>query len=170
MKALFLSLAVLTCSTVTLAFAQPTGVKNFPVTQAQMAKSHFDQDFQSGNLTINYDEKTVTLTLNRKFECPAGMMCAQVMPGPKVVTLPIVSIEEGSCGATKVSAQKDSRPSDGILEQINVIDNTTMVCRVMLMHQGTATYVTSSVDHTTGQDITETSKLILGGHGPKIVF
>jgi hypothetical protein len=170
MKALLMSLAVLTCSTVTFAFAQPTGVKNFPVTQAQMAKSHFDQDFQSGNLTINYDEKTVTLILNRKFECPVGLMCAQVMPAPKVITLPIVSVEEGNCGATKISAQKDSRANDGILEQINVIDNTSMFCRLMLMYQGTATYVTSSTDHTTGHEITETSKLVLGGRGPKIIF
>lgn len=170
MKSWILSLAIFASSAISFANTEVSGVKSFPVTQAQMAKAHFDEEFQSGSVILNYDEKTVTLVLNRKFQCPAGAMCAMVMPAPKIVQLPIVSVESGRCGATQVSAQRDLRAQDGILEQINVIDNTTMVCRILLPYQGTATYVTSHVDRTTGEDVTLTSKMVLGGHGPTLKF
>jgi hypothetical protein len=167
MKAFFLTFAVLVSTAMSSAHADVTGVKTFPITEAQLAAGHFDQEFNSGNLTVNYDEKKVTLILNRKFQCPAGTFCAMVMPAPKVVELPITSVDSGNCGATLVSAQQDSRTRDGILEQINVTDNTTMFCRILLPYEGTATYVTSGIDRLTGQEVTETSKLILGGHATR---
>lgn len=163
MKAFLLSLAVLASTTMAFAGADATGVKTFPITEGQISAAHFEEEFNSGNLIVNYDDKKVTLILNRKFQCPAGTFCAQVMPAPKIVELPITTVETGNCGATLVSAQKDQRSRDGLLEQINVIDNTTMFCRILLPYDGTATYVTSSIDRTTGETLTQTSKLILGG-------
>lgn len=169
MKTWILSLAVLASSAMAHASNQASGMKTFPVTQAQIAKAHFDEEFQSGSLVVNYDENNVTLILDRKSVCPVGNVCAAVMPSPKVIQLPIVSIEEGNCGATKVSAQNDDRNRDGILEQINVIDNTTMVCRILIPFDGTATYVTSTLGQSE-ENATQTSKMILGGHGSKFSF
>jgi len=170
MKALILSLAVLTLTTAAFANAEISGLKTFPITQAQLAEAHFEQEFNSGDLTVNYDEKKVTLVLNPKFECTSGRVCAMVMPNPKIIVLPIVSIDSGNCGATLISAQKDQRNRDGVLEQINITDNTTMFCRILLPYEGTASYMTSSVDRSTGETLTQTSKMILGGRHTQIGF
>jgi hypothetical protein len=170
MKAFLISLAVLTVSTLALAQDAVTGLKTFPVTKAELAPGHFEQEFKSGNLTVNYDDMTVTLVLDRPFHCPEGLICAQVMPEPKIVQLPIVSIEEGNCGATLIRAEKDARNRDGIFEQINVVDNTTMVCRILLPYKGTAVYTTSAFDHVLGTEVAQSSKLVLDGRAPKFNF
>jgi hypothetical protein len=170
MKALLISLAVLTVSTLALAQDATTGLKTFPVTKAELAAAHFEQEFKSGNLTINYDEMTVTMVLDRQFTCPGDLNCTQVMPEPKTVQLPIISIEQGNCGATQIIAQKDARNRDGIFEQISVIDNTTMVCRILLPYKGTAVYTTSAFDHIIGSEVKQSSKLILDGKKPKFNF
>ena len=169
MKALLLSLAVMTSSFLAQAATETTNVKTFPVTQAQLAKAHFDQEFKTGSLTIDHEKNTVTLILNREFHCEPGMMCAMVMPAPKIVELPIASIEQGNCGATLIRAQTDGRTRAGIFEQLNVIDNTSMYCRILLPYEGTATYTTSSLGDG-GEAVTVTSKLILNGRGLNLSF
>jgi hypothetical protein len=172
MKTIFLSLALLTAST--LAFANSegfgTGVKSFPITQAHLAPVHFDQSFESGNLNIDYDQKMVTLTLNRSMQCPAGQICIQMMPAPLVVRLPIVSVEAGECGALKVLARKNLMTRDGVMEQISIVDDTSLICRIMLPYQGTATYTTSSLAQQSQDVNIYTSKMILGGHTKDLDF
>ncbi len=170
MKSLLISLALLTSSTFAFANADVSGMKTFPITQAEISAAHFDQEFKTGSLIVNYDEKMVTLVLNREFHCSQDLACAEVMPAPKVVQLPITSVESGNCGATVIQAQDDARNRDGIFQQISVIDNTTMVCRILLPYQGTATYTTSAYDHQLGTEVVQTSRMVLAGRASKINF
>jgi hypothetical protein len=85
------------------------------------------QNVDGGTIVRNVSKHTLRLTLNRRFSCPADRICAQVMPAPIILDLPIVDVRE-ECGSVIYTAKRDMRPVDGNLEIIKLADHSTRLC------------------------------------------
>lgn len=88
--------------------------------KSQLATERLDG---SGLVYINHTQNTATLQLNRKFYCPPGRFCAQVMPAPVIITLPIKKVSEGACNSIIYVAAEDKRPVDGMYQGLRITDN-----------------------------------------------
>src|SRR6476661_2636096 len=94
------------------AFADTTAPRQFTIEKAQYSNAHV-QTPTTGSLTVDYNVNEVTLEVNQAMRpCPADRNCAQVMPDPLIVKLPIKSAERGNCGMIHVVAEQDFRPTD----------------------------------------------------------
>ncbi len=104
------------------------------VVEAEIMRVEMDPSFPGGEsiiggfVRVNYEARTVRLTLERKFHCPPGRLCAMVMPHPVVIELPITDIRADRCGGTYVTAMEDKRPVDGAFQEIRVSDRSARVC------------------------------------------
>lgn len=136
------------------------GVETFIIQQAQFAPNHL-KDFSSGHIVVNYDKETVTLTAEKLFYCPPEVFCAQVMPQPKVVELPIKYLNTDACGITHIIAEKDLRPVDGNLQKIIIDDTSEATCKTLVNIPTRASYVTSYFDRRNNEQVTEESKMVL---------
>jgi hypothetical protein len=88
---------------------------------------------QGGLVEINHRRGgDVTLTLQPKFSCPAGRACAEVMPAPVQIRLPLVSVTRGECNTVVYTAKRDLRPVDGGLMQLQIVDNRANNCRTFV--------------------------------------
>ncbi|MEZ0392364.1 MAG: hypothetical protein ACAH59_09125 [Pseudobdellovibrionaceae bacterium] len=132
----------------------------FQVEKASFAEAHVAHP-GNARLFINYAENNVTLKVDQLFHCDSGEVCAQVMPVPKVITLPIVSIEEVSCGIRKVTAQVDARPADGLLQTLVAEDSSDMTCQTLLRYQAKATYETKVYDRLQSTEVHNVSKMVI---------
>ena len=132
MKSLLFIVLSLT-STLGFAKADLAGVLEFKIAQAQYSSEHV-QNAGEATLKLDYNQKQVSLKIERRFFCPEGRACAMVMPVPLIVELPIVSVKADNCGILTVVAKKDSRPADGSLEVITVTDPSRMTCKTFVAH------------------------------------
>jgi hypothetical protein len=82
----------------------------------------------SGTIEIDRTNKQLKLTLQRRFFCPAGAMCAMVMPAPVEITLPVVYIGSGFCGGVIVNAERNLMRVDGGRVQIEIVDDNGNIC------------------------------------------
>lgn len=136
------------------------GVLEYKVSQATYASEHI-QNAGLAVLKLDYNQRLVSLKIERRFHCPEGRVCAMVMPPPLIVELPIVSVTKDSCGIRTVTAKKDYRPVDGALELITIIDPSQMTCETFAVVHHEATYTTSYFDHFKSQNVVSESKMIL---------
>lgn len=162
MKNLFLAITFLigAVSTAAESTEKAQGVLQYKVTEAKYASVHV-QNATRAQLVLNYDKSEVSLNIKVAFDCPDGRICAQVMPVPVQVELPIVSVQTDMCGIRTVTAMRDSRPVDGELQQIKIIDPSKMTCRTFVAVQPKATYVTSYFDRLDGVTVTNKSTMLL---------
>jgi hypothetical protein len=93
-----------------------------------------------GNLSINVQQNELNLVLTpARPACPKGMMCAQTAMTPAFLFAPVQfdlklnSVEQGACHETIYKASKDLRPVDGSLVKITVVDNSTNICKTLVM-------------------------------------
>lgn len=135
------------------------GVLEYKVTEATYSSVHV-QNATRAQLTLNYDKSEVSLNIDVAFHCPDGRICAQVMPVPVQIELPIVSVKTDGCGVRTVTAQLDQRPADGTLQQIKISDPSEMTCRIAGVVPK-ATYTTSFVDRRDGKTVVNQSKMLL---------
>jgi hypothetical protein len=156
MKQLFVAAALLVSAT---SFAA-TGIHNYVVTESKFAPSHVAHPGH-GVVTLNYDNSTIKLVVEKVTPCTPGGLCSQVKLAPLTAELTITSIETDSCGIHRVIAKHDMRPVDGQLEQITVIDPSEMTCKTFVAVLPEATYLTTFVNRRTGKDVTDTSKMTL---------
>jgi hypothetical protein len=77
---------------------------------------------RSANITLDFKEKMATLFIAT---CPPRVKCAK--GGPKY-TAKIVSTKADMCGIRTIVAKTDSRPVDGALTQITVVDRQKNTC------------------------------------------
>lgn len=162
MKNLFLAITLLIGAVSTAAEAEKKaqGVLQYNVTGAKYASVHV-QNASRAQLVLNFDKAEVSLNIKVAFNCPDGRVCAQVMPVPVQVELPIVSIVTDMCGIRTVTAEFDNRVADGELQQIKVTDPSQMTCRTFVAVQPKATYVTSYFDRLDGKTVTNKSTMLL---------
>ena len=90
------------------------------------------QNISYANVAVDFGAQQITLTLQARFHCPPGMMCAQVMPAPIEIHLPLVDVRTGSCGQRIYTAKVDHRPVDGAMKMIRVVDNTSFICKSLI--------------------------------------
>lgn len=137
---------------------KPSGVVEYKVKEATYSSEHV-QNATRAKLVLNYDKSTLALSIQVAFHCPEGRICAQVMPMPVQVELPIVSVTNDGCGIRSVTAKLDKRPADGSLQLIRVTDTSNMICKMFV--EPTATYLTSYYDRLNGKIVTDESKMVL---------
>jgi hypothetical protein len=135
MKNLVIALAVVFTGTISNATSL------HPDTYAQLAELtnlHLNQDVfvsevESAKVKLNAVTKQIQLTVHYKEICPkpvdGGFSCMAVTPEDYIVNLPIVSVNEGVCGATVYTAQRDQRMVDGNLEVIKLTDFRSIKCK-----------------------------------------
>lgn len=162
MKSLFLAITFLMGAVSTAADSEKKaqGVLQYKVTGAKYASAHV-QNATRAQLVLNYDKAEVSLNIKVAFNCPDGRVCAQVMPVPVQVELPIISIDTDMCGIRTVLAELDNRPADGELQQIKIVDPSQITCRTFVAVQPKATYITSYYDRLDGQTVTNKSTMLL---------
>ncbi len=162
--------ATILASAITAQAFSITDRRVFETTNHKISESHVSSGVQSGEIQADYGQKTVKMTLHPAMTaCPQGMLCAQVMPSPVVVELPIVSIKVDTCGILEVTALKDRRPLDGSLQQIKFYDATNVKCMFFVAYVQKATYETRFYSHVDGAEIrsVSTMDLLLKSTKPK---
>lgn len=160
--AMFLSLvATLTTATPILFPQRDTRIVDFAVLQqnAKMSPQHIKQ-LGAGLAEINHFAQTVSLSLFELNVCPAGLTCTQKIKGI-FATLPIVERKTGECNILTVTAKRDDRPVDGILELVTIEDYSQTTCRFFVPYTARATYVTSFYNRLTGKKETSRSSFSL---------
>lgn len=118
--------------------------------QADLIEINLDQRLNlqrvdSGTLEMNsslIDKKgnNITLILNTPFYCPEGHFCAQVMPDPHVIQLPLKDSKQDSCGNMIYTAELDERPFDGNYQELVVIDHRRSNCEIAYPAMTEVTY------------------------------
>ena len=131
---------ILSALTITLAAVAAAGSSAHarslmpPVWDAELTRFDIDEQLpyakqvSSAKVEVNYAKGYVELTLYRRFHCPAGAMCAQVMPAPLFFKLPIAGVRKTDCGSREILAKQDRRMVDGALQVIELRDNTGNHC------------------------------------------
>jgi hypothetical protein len=153
-----LSMVVLSLSLVTGAFAHAAIQSSPLLISANITKVVYIDSFlhhlngvTGGHIALDRGARNAKLTLDRPFYCPADSICAQVMPAPVVIELPIVAKKTDPCGTVIYTALRDARPVDGILETLEVRDNTANTCKTLVALAPTdIKYNTASVSRMTG--------------------
>lgn len=134
-------LCLLIAFTTTQASARtPIRSQSATITHFSFAKgsSLSQMKISGGQISLDYFAGEVTLSLQPAFECPGKMICAQVMPAPIEVTLPLVHSFTDRCGTVHFTAKRDSRPVDGLNEVIRVSDHTRNTCPTLTILPATS--------------------------------
>lgn len=159
MKLQIALLSTLIASALT-AQAKTTSVVRVFETKNHKVEQHIPQGVLSGEIQVNYGLKTVQMTLQPSMPaCPVGMFCAQVMPQPMVVELPIVSIQRDNCGILEVTALRDRRPVDGQLRKIKLYDASNVTCMFFVAYVQKATYETQYYSRVDGKEVVALSTM-----------
>lgn len=142
MKKLILITAILLTSIISNATSihPDTFLKVSELKHFELDKQIFSTEYiNSGTLEINPVTKKAVLNLIEISPIcpppkPGFMTCMAVGNRYQEITieLPLIDTKKGFCGATIYIAQKDSRPSDGNLETLEVVDNSTMICEIAI--------------------------------------
>lgn len=85
----------------------------------------------SGHVLIDLYARQVMLTLQPAFSCPGRHLCAMVMPQPVRELLPLKSIQQGGCGETIYTAERNLLLVDGDRTTIEVVDNSQNFCDIV---------------------------------------
>lgn len=93
-------------------------------------------NYSSGKLGLDIKERTVTLTLNPAWSCPADTICTMQMPTPIVYTLD-ASFSMDYCGTVYIEGSMDARPVDGAFTSIKARDNSRNICPTFVALVGT---------------------------------
>lgn len=88
------------------------GLSQFSVNQGSTNLPPATQ-IESGTMAINKSTMTLILHIERNYYCPPNSICTEQMPEPLVIELPITYIGSGFCGGEVISAETDSRSTDG---------------------------------------------------------
>jgi len=158
MKSLMLVCALLLSN---VSFAQ-NGERNleFTVTESNFSPLHV-QNPGAAQVVVNFAQSKVVMSVEQRWHCPEGKMCAAVMPPPVVVDLPITSIENVECGIRMITAQVDMRPVDGVLEVLKVEDASKMTCPTFAPYKARAWYSTKVYDRFKGMEVAAESTMVI---------
>lgn len=96
--------------------------------QFQTGSSLAQRDISYGSVSVDTVSKKIRLVLQPAFHCPAGAMCAMVMPMAIEFEVPLQSIERGGCQEVIYKGAHNMMPVDGALTEITVTDNRNNMC------------------------------------------
>lgn len=90
---------------------------------------HFDEsDVTGGEVVVDLKANKVRVTLFRKSNCPQNAMCIAMLPGPYIVELPILAKTKDNCGTGIVQARTPEAIPGGLIQQLEVRDNSRNKC------------------------------------------
>lgn len=129
-----------------LLFVAVTGnAENAPLKSAELVNFNLDKEqfgqkyINNGSVEINSNSKTITLKLLELLPvCPTAQpgfaSCRAVGFKKKQIKIeiPIIDVSTTDCGATVYRAARDLRTIDGNLQELTIVDNSTMNCQVLL--------------------------------------
>lgn len=104
-------------------------VKSYPIIEAHIDIYHFAQSLMNGRLTLLYPNNKVELSVNEGE--PIQFDMTQVSTGP--------------CGVTLIKA---IRVSEDLIDQVEIRDNSTMICRIYFPFKASLTWKTFSAFNT----------------------
>jgi hypothetical protein len=84
----------------------------------------------NGALQIDKENREITISLQPSWQCPAGALCAMVMPEPVTLQLPITYEGGGIAGGRVIVAEVNHLMVDGALVRIQVLDNNSAMMSV----------------------------------------
>lgn len=160
MKKIILA-AALSISAVAFAAEQKEGkaTLEYTIKSAKYAQGHV-KNAEYGTLTLDYANQSVKLFVSEKSSCKVGRPCPAVVRALSV-ELPISSVETDACGIRHVTAMKDDRVVDGIMQKIKVSDSSDMTCRTFAAVVPKATYETAYYNRMNAKLIEEKSTMEL---------
>ena len=94
----------------------------------------------AGTLSLNFTTNTVKLEATPYIKCPALQLCPQVRYSTIEAELQITRVMNDRCGNQVITALRDLRPVDGILEEIKVIDHSSSTCKMAYPSMTEVTY------------------------------
>ena len=136
------------------------GIVEYKVTKATYSSVHV-KNASRAQLILNFDKSVVEFNIQIAFRCPDDRICAQIMPLPVQIELPIISVKTDRCGVRIVEAQLDNQDADGELQKIEIVDPSQSSCESLLIVKPKATYTTKYIDHQNGKSIINQSKMLL---------
>lgn len=86
---------------------------------------------QAAYIELDVYERTATLNIQFRSNCPEGAKCLLMMPIAKTVKLPIVSVKNDNCGGKTYVAERAIVPVGGKLEKLVIRDNTGFHCPIL---------------------------------------
>ncbi len=88
------------------------------------------KEIHYGHVSIDRFSRTIELKLQPAFHCPAGAVCAMVMPQMITIELPNLQVKKGGCGEVIYTAEKNLMPVDGPRRTLEVVDNRHNYCEI----------------------------------------
>jgi hypothetical protein len=89
------------------------------ITSGQFSNFHLGSQFQNGELKLNIEKGYVSLILNEQ----------------EPLLFQVDSVNIGACGKTIIQA---SRSENGVIDQLRILDNATLLCRIFLPYRAVA--------------------------------
>lgn len=129
MKNVFVALSLL------LGGAQANATSIVQTLTAQIESFHLDPasplsayNMASGSVRIDFLIKEIQVILQPAMNCPAGEICAAVMPAPLKNRAYLIRVEKDNCGNTIYVGKRDMSAVDGDVKEITVTDYTQNIC------------------------------------------
>ena len=155
------NISILTADTTSTAAPQTASLNLASITRNMTTINPRFVSIKGASLTFN--SKTLNMTINRgMLPCPAGELCAQVMPAPIQVNLPVVQVVNTPC-SVKYIAQTPADTSSTIFEEVTVEDFSFSRCEMLLNTVGKVTYKVTGVSSLTKQPETATANFSVSG-------
>lgn len=102
----------------------------------QVDASRFAFAIETAKVSINEESGIAQLIIRYKNPCPSQgtgvITCRALRPSDETITLPLITKEEGACGATIYTAQRPNRSFGGVVETLVITDLSTLVCRMKI--------------------------------------
>ena len=97
-----------------------------------------------GLLTIDHYRDTAKIMLFPAMPtCPPGLFCTLAMPAPIVIEFSDLEVEQGPCGEFVFTSVIDDSARDGLVETLEIVDNTYNKCmHINIVDQFEVTYTT----------------------------
>lgn len=138
-------------TTLALLFSQQSFAADAPVYYAQLTRFAIDENLSmakmritDGDVTVDLKNNKIRVNLYGAGHCPAVAMCLVPGPTPVTIELPITERAKDNCGVAIVRAMTKEMIPGGVVERLEVRDNSRSTCpRVALASSTEVIYETS---------------------------
>ncbi|NQZ00559.1 MAG: hypothetical protein HRT45_07815 [Bdellovibrionales bacterium] len=102
------------------------------------------EDLIGGMLVIDHYTDSAQLILHKAAPvCPPGLYCTLAMPAPIIIEFDNLQSEQDACGSFTFTAIIDDTAFDGLVETLEIVDNTFNKCMHLdVLDQFEVTYAT----------------------------
>ncbi len=119
--------------------------------------------------TVTFNNRSLTLTLNKTMPRCTLRKCIQVMPAPLNIKLALISIKKTKC-SVKYTAVTPANVKSEVSEVVTVEDFTFSTCPMLLASVGIVTYQVTGTSNLSKRQETATANLLVDGEFNTIRF